>query len=161
MKNCRIEIKWAIIFAVMTLVWIFSEKLLGLHDEHIDQHPIVTNFIAIPAVLIYVLALLDKRRKSYSGTMSYKQGFVTGLIITLFIMVLSFFTQFIVSTFITPEYFPNAIKYAVSEGMMKQEDAENYFNMKNYLVQSIIGAAIMGLLTTAIVAIFTRRKNVN
>ena len=46
MKNIKIEIKWAIIFAVMGLVWMFIEKLVGLHNEHIDKHAIYTNFIA-------------------------------------------------------------------------------------------------------------------
>lgn len=40
---------------------------------------------------------------------------------------------------------------------MTQEAAENYFNMKNYIVQGLVWSPIMGLLTTAIVAIFTRR----
>lgn len=158
MKKYSIEIKWAIIFAVTTLVWMFLEKLVGLHSEHIDKHSIYTNFIAIPAIIIYVLALLDKRKNFYSGIMTYKQGFVSGLIITLIVTVLSPLTQFITSTIITPEYFPNVIKHVVSRELMKQEEAEKFFNLNAYIVQGLIGAFVMGLITTAIVAIFTRRK---
>lgn len=158
MKKYSIEIKWAIIFAVTTLVWMFLEKLVGLHSEHIDKHSIYTNFIAIPAIIIYVLALLDKRKNFYSGIMTYKQGFVSGLIITLIVTVLSPLTQFITSTIITPEYFPNVIKHVVSHELMKQEEAEKFFNLNAYIVQGLIGAFVMGLITTAIVAIFTRRK---
>jgi hypothetical protein len=113
MKKIKIEIKWAIIFVVMTLIWMVLEKLVGLHDEHIDKHPIYTNFIAIPAIAIYVFALLDKRKNFYKGAMTYKQGFITGLIITAIVTVLSPLTQYITSTIITPEYFPNMINYSV------------------------------------------------
>jgi hypothetical protein len=157
MKKIKIEIKWAVVFVVMTLIWIFLEKLAGLHDEHIDKHPIYTNFIAIPAIAIYVFALLDKRKNFYRSSMTYKQGFITGLIITAIVTVLSPLTQYITSTLITPEYFPNMISYSVETGKLTQEAAEEYFNLKNYLLQVVIGTPVMGILTTAIVAIFTRK----
>ena len=40
---------------------------------------------------------------------------------------------------------------------MTQEAAENYFNMKNYIVQELVWSPIMGLFTHTIVALFTRR----
>ena len=157
MSKYKIEIKWAIIFSVMLLVWMFLERLAGLHGEHIDKHPIYTNFGALPAVAIFVFALIDKRKNYYQGAMTYKQGFVTGLIITLIVTVLSPLIQYLTPTIISPDYFANVIKYSVSEGKMTQEEAENYFNLKNYIVQGLVGSPIMGLLTSAIVAIFTRR----
>ncbi len=135
------------------------EKVAGLHEEHIDKHLIYTNFIAIPAIAIYVFALLDKRKHFYKGAMTYKQGFITGLLITAIVTVISPLTQYITSTIITPEYFPNMISYSVETGKMTQEAAEEYFNLKNYLLQVIIGTPVMGILTTAIVAIFTKKKS--
>jgi len=88
----------------MTLIWMLLEKLAGLHDEHIDKHPIYTNFIAIPAIAIYVFSLLDKRKKFYKGAMTYKQGFISGLVITAIVTVLSPLSQYITPTIITPEY---------------------------------------------------------
>jgi len=158
MKNLKIEIKWAIIFATMTLLWMLIEKATGLHDTHIDKHMVYTNFIAIPAIAVYVFALLDKRKNHYHEKMTYMQGFVCGLIITLIVTILSPLTQYITSTFITPDYFQNAIAYGVSTGKTTQEAAEGYFNLENYIIQGLIGAPVMGLLTTAIVAIFTRKK---
>ena len=159
MEKNKIEIKWAIIFTLMILVWMFLEKLAGLHSEHIDIHPIYTNFIAIPTIIIYVLALLDKRKNDYNGIMTYKQGLISGLIIALLVTILSPLTQYITSTMITPDYFSNAIEYVVSESKMNQIEAENYFSLNNYIIQALIGAPIVGIVTTAIVAIFTRREN--
>lgn len=90
--------------------------------------------------------------------MSYKQGFISGLIITLIVALLSPLSQYITSEFITPEYFPNVINYAVESGKMTQTEAESYFNLKSYLIQSVIGALVMGVVTSAIVAIFVKSK---
>ncbi|WP_113922564.1 DUF4199 domain-containing protein [Cognataquiflexum aquatile] len=158
MKNIKIEIKWAIIFALMTLLWMVLERSVGLHDTHIDKHAVYTNFIAIPAISVYVFALLDKRKSFYHGKMTYLQGFICGLIITLFVTVLSPLTQYITSTIITPDYFENAIAYGVSIGKITPEAAEDYFNLENYIIQGLIGAPFMGLITTALVAIFTRKN---
>lgn len=158
MDKYRIEIKWALIFVAMMLLWMVLENLTGLHGKHIDKHAIYTNFVAIPAIIVYVLALLDKRKKNYGGKMNYKQGFISGLIITLIVTLISPITQYITSEIISPDYFTNVIKYAVSEGKSTQIEAENYFNLKSYMGQVIIATPIMGIFTTAIVAIFTRKK---
>jgi len=158
MKNYKIEIKWAFIFVAMTLIWMILEKIAGLHSDHIDKHYIYTNFISIPAIAVFVLALLDKRKNYYSGVMSYKQGFRSGLIITLIVTILSPLTQAITSLVISPEYFPNIIEYTVNSGQTTREEAEKFFNLKSYIIEGLIGAPIMGLITTAIVAIFTRSK---
>ncbi len=158
MKKYAVEIKWALIFVAMSLAWMVMERALGWHDQHIDKHATYTNFIAIPAILIYVFALLEKRKKDYGGVMTWKQGFISGLIISLIVMVLSPLTQVITSTIITPDYFSNAIEHAVSTGKLEQAAAEKFFNLGSYIVQGLIGALIMGAITSAIVAIFTRKS---
>ena len=141
MKNIKIEIKWALIF------------------EKIEDHPFFTNFVAIPSIAIYIFALLDKKQNFYYGLMSYKQGFISGLIISVIVAILSPLSQYITTEFITPDYFSNEINYAVEQGEMTRDEAEGYFNLKSYILQSVIGALVMGLLTSAIVAIFVKSKS--
>lgn len=142
----------------MQLTWMLLERLAGLHDKNIDKHSIYSNFIMIPAIATYVLALLDKRKKDYNGTMSYKQGFISGLIISIIVTILSPLTQYITSVVITPEFFANSINYAVINSKMTMEAAEKYFNLKNFIIEGLIFAPIMGIFTSAIVAIFTKSK---
>lgn len=158
LKNFKTEIKWAVIFVIAALVWMLLERVAGLHDTHIDKHAVYTNFFAIPAIAVYVLALLDKRKSDYGGVMNYKQGFLSGLIITAIVTVLSPLTQLITSTVITPEYFSNIIEYSVQQGEMTRQAAEEYFNLRSYIVQGLIGAPVMGVMTTAVVAFFTKKK---
>lgn len=157
MKNLSVEIKWAFIFTLMMVLWMWMENLLGLHSTRIAQHATVTNFVAVPAIVIYLLALLDKRKKNYGGYMTYKQGFITGLIITLFVTLLSPVVQYLTTTIISPYYFSNMVSHAVSSGQMTQSDAEAFFNLKSYLLQVLLFTPVMGLATTAIVALFTRK----
>ena len=160
MQAIRTEIKWAFIFIVMSLLWMLLEKLSGLHSTHIDMHMYLTNLFAIPAIIVYVMALKDKKKTDFSGQMSYKQGFVSGLIMTLIITVFAPLTQWITSTVITPEYFPNVIEHSLETGYYATlEEAEAFFNLKNYMIQSTIFTFVMGIVTTAVVAIFVRTKS--
>lgn len=157
MKKYSIEIKWGVIFMAVTLAWMLIENITGLHGAHIDKHAIYTNIFAIPAIAVYVFALLEKRKKDLGGVMTWKQGFISGLIITIIVGILSPLGQVIIHNVISPEYFPNVIEFVVSEGQMAQADAEEYFSLSNYIMQSVIGALIMGLLTSAIVAFFVKK----
>ena len=160
MKNIAIEIKWALIFILVMIVWMFIEKSVGLHDTYIDMHPIFTNLFAIPSFIIYFIALNEKKNKFYNGKMNWKQGFKTGVIISALVALVSPLSQYIISTYITPDYFKNVIAYAVRTNHMTQPDAEAYFNLKNYIAQGIFGSIVMGTITSAIVAFFVKTKTV-
>lgn len=158
MNKISIEIKWGVIFTVIGLLWMIFEKAMGWHDVLIAKHAIYTNFFGILAVLIFILAVRDKKINFYNGIMTWRQGFVSGLIVTIVITVLSPLSQFISSTYITPDYFNNVIAYSVESNMMKQEQAEAYFNLKSYIIQAAFGALVMGVVTSAVVAWFLKTK---
>lgn len=159
MGKIQIELKWALIFTVVTLLWMVLEKLTGLHDTYIDYHMYLTNLFAIPAIIMMVMALKEKKRKFYEGDMSYMQGLVAGIILSIGIALLSPLGQWIISYVITPDYFTNAIKRSVELGYFEDTAAaEAQFNFKNYVIQSTIGALVMGIVTTAIAMIFIRTK---
>lgn len=159
MWNRKIEIKWALIFTVVALLWMVLEKASGLHDRYIDYHVYLTNLFAIPAILVMVFALKDKKKNYYNGRISYQQGLIAGVFISVFIALLSPLSQWITSYVITPEYFTNAIKRSVELGYYPtREEAEANFNFQNYVIQGVVGALVMGILTTAIAMLFIRSK---
>ncbi|MEZ5106224.1 MAG: DUF4199 domain-containing protein [Draconibacterium sp.] len=157
-KKFGIELKWAFIFIGISLLWMVLERLTGLHDKYISKHIIYTNLFAIPAIIIFVLALLDKRKNFYNNKLSWLDGFLAGLVISIIITVFSPLTQLITIKVITPDFFPNMINYVVESGKMSQENAEDYFNLTNYMMQSALGGLLMGAITSAIVALFVRKK---
>lgn len=162
MKNIKIELKWAIIFSIVGLLWMVLEKLGGLHGKYIDYHLYLTNLFAIPAIWVMVLALKDKNKNLYNGQISYKQGLISGIILSVIIALISPLSQWIISFVISPEYFPNVIKRSVEIGYYKTTaEAKANFNYKNYAMQGAIGALVMGIITTAIAMIFIRTKKNN
>lgn len=143
----------------MGLLWMVLEKLSGLHGKFIDYHLYLTNLFAIPAIIVMVMALKDKKKNYYGGEMNYKEGLVSGIILSVIIALISPLTQWITSYVISPEYFPNVIKRSVEIGYYKTTvEAEANFNYPNYATQGAIGALVMGIATTAIAMIFIRTK---
>lgn len=158
MKKFATEIKWGIIFTVAILLWTVLEKVLGWHDTLIAKHAIYTNFFAIIAIGIFVFALIEKRDKDLGGKMTWVQGFVSGIIISVIVAMLSPLTQYITHEYITPDYFDNAISYAIENKVMTKESAEAYFNFGSYRIQAAFGALGSGIVTAAIIALFVRKK---
>lgn len=158
MSKYRIEIKWVIIFCVVMILWMVGEKLVGLHDEYIAEHSFYTGFFAIIAIGIYLLALYDKRKNYHNGFMNWQEGFKSGALITLGIVILTPFVQLLISEVISPDYFRNITEYSIEMGEMNREEAETYFSLRNYIMQSMVWAAITGLITAAIAALLLRRK---
>ncbi|HRN79210.1 MAG TPA: DUF4199 domain-containing protein [Ferruginibacter sp.] len=162
MKAVQIEFKWAIYFSMMVLVWMWLEKLSGLHGRYIDYHLYLTNLFAIPAIWLMVLALKDKKQTFYGGQMTYIQGLISGIILSSFIAMLSPLTQWVTTYVITPEFFSNVIKRSVELGYFPNtEAAENNFNYNNYAVKGLFGSFVMGVITTTVAMIFIRTKKVD
>jgi membrane protease YdiL (CAAX protease family) len=159
MRNFRIEIKWAIIFSIVSLFWMILEKLVGLHGVYVGQQPIYTIFFAFPAILIYILALTDKKKNYFFDKMNWAQGFVTGTIISLGISILSPFVQYITFEFISPDYFDNAIANAVVIKSRTEESAKAFFNLRSFIIQGFLGSISLEIVTGGIVAYFLQTKD--
>lgn len=160
MNKIRIEVKWGFLFSLVGLVWMLLEKVTGLHDQYLDYHLYLANLFAIPALVVMVLALKDKKKNFYAGDMTYSEGMLSGVVLSLVIAILSPLTQAITSFIITPEFFPNVIKRSVELGFYAtEEDAASYFNYGNYARQGFLMSLMMGVITTAIVMIFIRSKS--
>ena len=66
MKKFEIELKWSVIYAISYLVWMFFERYLGFHSDKANTEPLF-NLLFIPiAVILYALAIKEKKNKSYN-----------------------------------------------------------------------------------------------
>jgi hypothetical protein len=149
-------LKWGFLFFLSGLAWMVLEKSLGWHDRLIEQHATYTLLYAPLAIFIYVAALWEKKKKTYRGRMTFLQGLLSGLVITLVVVLLTPLSQYISHSLISPDYFPNIIQLTVNTGKMTLQEAEAYFNLMNYTTMSVFFAAGMGIMTTVVVMIFMK-----
>jgi membrane-associated HD superfamily phosphohydrolase len=158
MKHFSTEIKWAFIFAAATISWAMLEKTLGFYDEKIAMHMFIGLLFAPVAIYIYVLALKEKRKLAFDKSVTWKELFISGLILTIGIAMLTPLTQWIHHTYLAPEFFTNMIAMTVNNNRMTPENAAIYFNLNSYIMQSVIFAISVGVVTSAIVAFFLGPK---
>jgi hypothetical protein len=161
MKNFSIEIRWAIRFTLLTLVWGIGEKLYGLHDVHIDQYLFISILFGLPAVLFYYLAIREKKKYFFNGNMTWKQGFVSSIILSFLIAILSPFAHYVIYKSISPDFFENMIAYKTAHSSMSREALQSIFNMKTIVVNSFIDSLSYGIITGALVSLLLRNKPSN
>lgn len=158
MKKFKIEFKWAVIMSIIFLAWMTLEKQLGFHDEKIKWQIAFTMLIILPNFLLYYLALSDKKKNYYNGVMNWRQGFISGVVLSFIFVFFSPITQFITHEFISPNYFDKLIAYSVESKKLTLEDAQNYFNLTAYIWQSISGGLSFGVVIGAIIAYILKPK---
>lgn len=153
----KTELKWGVIFSAMGLIWLTLEYLVGLQSRFIAWHWVLTNLVAIPSVIIMVLAILEKRRV-VGGTISFKQAFLCGFGVSVVVAALSPLTQFMFHRLIHPGYFENAIRYGVEQGKTTLAEAQAFFNLQSYMLQSVCAAIIIGSITSLVIAAMIKKE---
>jgi hypothetical protein len=148
------EIKYALIFSAMNIIWMLGEKLAGLHDVHIADHAFYTNYFAIPSILLYAVAMYQKQTL-LGGEMNFKQGFMSGIGITMIVTALTPVVQFFIHTIITPDYFVHVRAFAIKEGM-KPEIVDTHFTLNSYILLSVFTGFVYGVFTTIFTTIMVR-----
>lgn len=154
MKKFAIEIKWGIRYTFCYLAWAILEKSLGIYDENMRYYILSSFFFYGFAVFIYALVLREKKAHYFNNQMDWKQGCATGLYMTMVIALLMPLTQAALHKVIAPEFFENMINASPNK-----ESAQEFFNLKSYMLQSIFFTLSIGLVIAAVVAYFVQTKN--
>ena len=157
MKKFAVEIKWGIRYAFLWILWLFIEKSSGYYEAKISDHALYSLLFTVVTIFVYFVAIKEKKKDFFKDNMSWKQGCVTGIFLTIVMAILTPFCQIIFHKAIAPEFFPNMIEFSISKGNSK-EVAENYFNLSSYILQSIFGTLSFGVVLSAVVALFLQTK---
>ena len=159
MEKFKIEFKWAVIYSICLLIWMYFEKTMGWHDEKVKFQPIYTMLFGFIIVIIYVLALLDKKKNYYNNFIDWKQSFLSGAILSLLVALFTPFVLYITFEYLSPEYFKNIINYKIQNSKMTLEDAEKYFSLSNYMYTNAFSNLSNGIVISAIISYFIKSKS--
>jgi Protein of unknown function (DUF4199) len=150
------EIKWGVIFIIVSFLWITLERVVGLHGKYISMRQYVGFLFIIPAVLMMVLAIAEKRRV-LGGNISFKQGFLCGMGVSIVVAILTPLSQWILYRFVTPDFFQNDINYRMSQGE-NTTALEFLYSTNWFLLVGVSAALITGAITSLILAAIMRTK---
>lgn len=154
----KTEIKWGLIFSLVSLLWVVGECLAGLHGRYIDRQQILTNLFFFPAVLMMYLAVREKRQL-LGGRITFTAALTCGVAVSVVVAILSPPIQFIFYTWINPHFFEKLIEYSVGSGKMTAELATRHFNLQNYMLMSSMGAMAAGVPTSLVLAFLMRSRD--
>lgn len=158
LQSFKIEIKWAILYTIASLLWMVFESKMGWHDSKIGLQPLY-NLLFVPiSAFIIGLALFDKKRNFFKNSMNWKQGFTSGIILAVLITVLHPSVLYITHTYISPDFFQNAIKAVVSE-TYTLEQAKAQYNLNTAISNSVFEKLSFGVVIAAIISYFIQSKN--
>jgi hypothetical protein len=158
MKKFEIELKWAVFFSLALLIWMYFEKAMDWHGEKIKFQPIYSMLFGVIAIIIYILALLDKKKEYYDTKIDWKQSFLSGAILSLFIAFFTPLVIYITYEIISPEFFSTFITYKTENTKMSLADAKKYFSMSNYLYTNTFSTLSNGIVISAIISFFIKSK---
>ena len=158
MLKYKIEIKWAFIYTIASLAWSVFEKEMGWHDVNISKHPLYNTLFSFLGIIIYYFALREKKRVTYLNNIHWKEAFVAGAIMTVFVTILAIPVFYLTVNVISPSFFSNMTNYAVDSKIYTLEQAESYFNTSSYLLQIVGGSLSTGIVTSAVIAYIIQTK---
>lgn len=151
------EIKFGVILSLTTLVWITLEFLAGLHSVYIEMHSISSIvFLVVTALILF--RGVGKRKSEIAGAFRFSQAFLSSFNIIIVAVLLSPLVNYLFHTFINPDFFTSMINKSVTTMMMTEDKAMEYFNLKSYIQQGIVGGLISGSFLSLIIAFIHRDR---
>ena len=162
MKDFRVELRWGLIFSLLTMILGFVEKMyLGWHDKHIDQQ-MGGHFLILLTlyVVVFYLGIREKRNYYYKNKMTWKEGIISGGMITVIVALLTPLSVFFIYHYASPDFFHNMIDYQTHKERfpMSRDNAEDFFNMGSYIILEISTAFSFGIGVSALLALFLRTQ---
>ncbi len=153
----KTEVKFGLVIGLLTIIWLLGEYSTGLHHKHHDLFLIVTNFVyIIPLTGIY-MGISDKRKNYYNHSLTFGQGVLTGLIISVIYSLIAGIGQYCYHVIINPGYFDLMIAKSQEHGVSKEEAAK-YFNTYNYTMSVVVADFVVGLFASLLHSAILKRK---
>ncbi len=153
----KTEIKFGLLFSAAQLFWLVFEFVFGLQTTFINLYAVISNFFAVPAIIIMAYAILTKRSE-LGGEITFLKALLTGVLVSVVVAVISPLVILIFHYLINPHFFTDFQNYSIKMGKMQPQEAKDYFNLKSYILQGIFGALAMGTVTSLVVAAVIKKK---
>ncbi|GEM_PF-4682839 len=160
MSKLQTEIKWGVVWATAIFLLLCFEYFAGLQElPYLDWGMWVDLLgdVALPALAVG-LGLRQKRDQDWEGSMSWRQGFISGLYMTLVALPLSLAYIWAFVEIVNPNYFAVLVDFSVATGQSTQDAAQAYFNLRTYLFQTALNVVAFGVVLSAVFSLLLKTK---
>lgn len=147
-------LKWGIVIGILSLLWHVLEKFTGFDSDFIEYHTTAGMFFLVPFIMIYVMALLQKRNEN-GGTLSYIDGLKHALYIAVFSIPFVMLATYLKVKMISPDFQSDMIDFLITTGA-EQADVESAFSDMGILSSSAL-FSMFGVIAGALAMIFIKR----
>lgn len=162
----KLELKWGIGIGLANLLWLYLSFFLGLHTNGLLLVQLMALIGFLISVIGYVLALRRVHRAYPEGT--FLEGVASGIRMSGMVALFAALAQLGYFFLIHPEWTDLMVDetsaYYEAQGVSGQdleeyrEGARTTFGLRSYLLQSVLGALFLGVLTTLITMAVLKRK---
>lgn len=158
MEKFGIELKWAALATLLSCVWAFGEKQLGMHQDFSNGFTSLMLFYLVQSLMIFG-AFIDKKKNYFENNWSFGQAFKFGMFLTGMLTILSPLAQYIIYTSISPDYFSNIIAYRSAKYPESATNFAEYYTLESQIRQSVQSALSIGIVFSALFAYILKTKN--
>ncbi|MHC5201616.1 DUF4199 domain-containing protein [Myroides sp. LJL119] len=160
MKKFSIEFKWAAIATLAALIWMFFIKSMGYHQvekiRYVVGFDILFNIVLI---LLYYLAIRQKKKEYYNGTITWQKAFLSGLAMCIMVTFFYPLIQYITFKQVTPDFLDNLQLALQTQINMPSDEAIKNSSFDLFLRNAVTNNLSFGVVTVAVIAYFIQSKN--
>ena len=152
----KTELKWAFILGIVTFLWFVLEKISGFDAEFIEYHQTIGYFHLIPFILVYYLALMQKKNLDLGGFMSLIEGVKASALIAILSVPFILVAAYLKVTLLSPDFLDNMMDFMITTGV-DEAVATKAMSLTGFLLATA-GYALSGFVFGAIISFFLKNK---
>lgn len=108
------ELKWAVIFSVGMVAWVFMERIFGLHDQHLHALQSSRHAVMVFLMICYIAGLSERWRTCPDGRMLYWDGLVSCVTMTILVLLFMVPVNQFTLTIVSPDLVFNQAQYEIA-----------------------------------------------
>lgn len=170
----QIELRFGLLTGLLISAYILTEFFLGFHTTKLEIGEVSGYFSGFIPLITYYFALKQKQQIDYQGSMTFINGVVSGLLVTVVVGLLLVVFFALYNTVINPEYTELGIVYETAK--MKQQgiadstitrfmtEYRQKIGLGNTLFMVFFGTLVQGALISMIltpIVIWKKKKVMN
>lgn len=159
MRGFSTEFKWSAVFMLGMIVWIFAERLVGLHQEHLNRLADSRHALMIVLACCHLACLHEKRKKQYGDQMRYWDGLVSCFVLTVLVLIALLPVNYIVHTVISPDLRFNRTQYEIANSQFAYQEVLVRNTLANRNVDCLTQFILYGLGLSLTLPLFTTKRD--